>query len=33
MMWGDCGTLYWLFRRDEMTASRLAPTSFTWQCA
>jgi Domain of unknown function (DUF1963) len=23
MMWGDCGTLYWLFRRDEMTASRL----------
>ena len=32
MMWGDCGVLYWLFRRDEMTASRLAPTSFTWQC-
>lgn len=33
MTWGDCGALYWLFRRDEMTASRLAPTSFTWQCA
>jgi len=33
MMWGDCGALYWLSRRDEMTASRLAPTSFTWQCA
>lgn len=33
MTWGDCGALYWLFRRDEMSASRLAPTSFTWQCA
>jgi uncharacterized protein DUF1963 len=33
MMWGDCGALYWLSRRDEMTASRLSPTSFTWQCA
>jgi hypothetical protein len=33
MMWGDCGVLYWLSRRDEMTASHLGPTSFTWQCA
>lgn len=33
MMRGDCGALYWLFRRDEMTAPRPAPTSFTWQCA
>jgi hypothetical protein len=31
MTWGDCGTLYWLFRRDEMTASHLPSTSFTWQ--
>lgn len=33
MMWGDCGALYWLSRREEMTDSHLAPTSFTWQCA
>ena len=33
MMWGDCGAPYWLSRREEMTASDLAPTSFTWQCA
>lgn len=33
MMWGDCGTLYWLARREEMTSTCLPPTSFTWQCA
>jgi Domain of unknown function (DUF1963) len=33
MMWGDCGCLYWLARRAEMSDSRLTPTSFTWQCA
>jgi uncharacterized protein DUF1963 len=33
MMWGDCGALYWLSRREEMTAGHLSPTSFTWQCA
>ena len=33
MMWGDCGSLYWLSRREDMTNSHLAPTSFTWQCA
>jgi hypothetical protein len=33
MMWGDCGCLYWLARRAEMTDSHLPPTSFTWQCA
>jgi Domain of unknown function (DUF1963) len=33
MMWGDCGTLYWLSRREDMTVSQLAPTLFTWQCA
>jgi len=33
MMWGDCGCLYWLARRAEMTDSRLPPISFTWQCA
>jgi hypothetical protein len=33
MMWGDCGALYWLARREDMTGSRLGPTSFTWQCA
>lgn len=33
MMWGDCGALYWLSRREEMTDAHLPPTSFTWQCA
>jgi hypothetical protein len=33
MMWGDCGALYWLSRREDLTGSRLGPTSFTWQCA
>jgi hypothetical protein len=32
MTWGDCSALYWLSRRADMTADRLAPTSFTWQC-
>jgi uncharacterized protein YwqG len=33
MMWSDCGCLYWLARRAEMTDSHLPSTSFTWQCA
>lgn len=33
MMWGDCGILYWLARKEDMTGSRLPPTSFTWQCS
>ncbi|HYZ54050.1 MAG TPA: DUF1963 domain-containing protein [Streptosporangiaceae bacterium] len=33
MMWGDAGALYWLSRREDMTDSNLANTSFTWQCS
>ena len=30
MMWGDCGTLYWLSR---FADSQFTNTSFTWQCS
>ncbi len=32
MMWGDCGTLYWLIRPGDLAARRLETASFTWQC-
>ncbi len=32
MMWGDCGTLYWLIRPDDLAARRFEEASFTWQC-
>jgi uncharacterized protein YwqG len=33
MMWGDCGALYWLMRRDDLTARRFHAALFTWQCS
>jgi hypothetical protein len=33
MMWGDCGALYWLIRRDDLVARRFDRTMFTWQCS
>ena len=33
MMWGDCGTLYWLARHEDLSCGRFTNTSFTWQCA
>ena len=33
MMWGDCGTVYWLSQREDLTCGRFTNTSFTWQCA
>jgi len=32
MMWGDCGTLYWLIRPGDLAAHRFEEASFTWQC-
>jgi hypothetical protein len=32
-MWGDCGTLYWLIRPDDLAASNFGAASFTWQCS
>jgi Domain of unknown function (DUF1963) len=32
MMWGDCGTLYWLSRHEDLAGRQLTSTSFTWQC-
>jgi uncharacterized protein YwqG len=33
MMWGDCGALYWLIRRDDLIAGRFDRTMFTMQCS
>jgi uncharacterized protein YwqG len=33
MMWGDCGTLYWLARHEDLSCGQFTDTSFTWQCA
>jgi uncharacterized protein YwqG len=33
MMWGDCGTLYWLIPRDDLAAHRFHTALFTWQCS
>ena len=33
MMWGDCGALYWLSRREDLAAGRITNASFTWQCS
>jgi uncharacterized protein YwqG len=32
MMWGDCGTLYWLIRPGDLAARKFEAASFTWQC-
>ncbi|UNO38677.1 YwqG family protein [Streptomyces sp. MST-110588] len=32
MMWGDCGTLYWLMRPEDLAARRFDRAKFTWQC-
>lgn len=32
MMWGDCGTLYWLIRPEDLAARRFDEARFTWQC-
>ena len=32
MMWGDCGTLYWLIRPEDLAARRFEAAMFTWQC-
>lgn len=31
MVWGDCGALYWLVRREDFAAERWQAASFTWQ--
>jgi hypothetical protein len=33
MMWGDCGALYWLTRRDDLARGEYTNTAFTWQCS
>ncbi|KNB53276.1 YwqG family protein [Streptomyces caatingaensis] len=33
MMWGDCGTLYWLVRPEDLARRRFDRAMFTWQCA
>ena len=32
MMWGDCGTLYWLITADDLAARRFDRARMTWQC-
>ncbi len=32
MMWGDCGTLYWLIRPEDLAARRFEEARLTWQC-
>ncbi|MFC1444037.1 YwqG family protein [Streptacidiphilus sp. N1-10] len=32
MMWGDCGTLYWLIRPEDLAARRFEEAKLTWQC-
>jgi uncharacterized protein YwqG len=33
MMWGDCGSLYWLMRAEDITAGRFAAAAFAFQCS
>ncbi|MFI1969607.1 hypothetical protein BLA24_15270 [Streptomyces cinnamoneus] len=33
MMWGDCGALYWLIRREDLAERRFDRAMFTWQCS
>ncbi|MFI9203218.1 YwqG family protein [Streptomyces sp. NPDC053048] len=33
MMWGDCGSLYWLIRPEDLAARRFDRAMFTWQCS
>jgi uncharacterized protein YwqG len=33
IVWGDCGTLYWLARPDDLAAGDLTQITFTWQCS
>ncbi|WP_256340270.1 DUF1963 domain-containing protein [Streptomyces sp. 2231.1] len=32
MMWGDCGTLYWLVRPKDLAERRFDRAMFTWRC-
>ncbi|WP_308312470.1 YwqG family protein [Streptomyces sp. ISL-11] len=32
MMWGDCGTLYWLIRPEDLAERRFDKAMFIWQC-
>ncbi len=32
MMWGDCGALYRMIRRDDLAAARFDRAMFAWQC-
>ena len=32
MRWGDCGSLYWVMRRDDLAAGRFAAAAFIFQC-
>jgi hypothetical protein len=33
MMWGDCGSFYWLARPDDVAREDLTKIRFTWQCS
>ncbi|MDY7090411.1 MAG: YwqG family protein [Actinomycetota bacterium] len=33
MMWGDCGSLYWVMRPDDIAAARFEAAAFTFQCS
>ncbi|MGW1893934.1 YwqG family protein [Streptomyces sp. NPDC002004] len=33
MMWGDCGSLYWLIRPEDLAERRFDRAMFTWQCS
>ncbi|MEU4241712.1 YwqG family protein [Actinoplanes sp. NPDC026619] len=33
MMWGDCGSLYWMMRPDDIAAARFEAAAFTFQCS
>ncbi|GAA0533157.1 hypothetical protein GCM10010172_12510 [Paractinoplanes ferrugineus] len=32
MVWGDCGSLYWVRRRDDLAAGRFDAAAFIFQC-
>ncbi|MEV5238934.1 YwqG family protein [Streptomyces cinnamoneus] len=33
MMWGDCGSLYWLIRPEDLADRRFDRAMFNWQCS
>ncbi|WP_250001575.1 YwqG family protein [Actinoplanes sp. M2I2] len=33
MMWGDCGSLYWVIRRDDLAVGRFEAATFLFQCS